>query len=47
MLMTKRKPVSVSEILVEEFMKPMELTQAGCPTRVGFFCALSGQNENV
>src|ERR1700675_129811 len=27
MLMTKRKPVSVGEILVQEFMKPMGLTQ--------------------
>jgi addiction module HigA family antidote len=27
MLMTKRKPASVSEILVEEFMKPLGLTQ--------------------
>ena len=28
MLMTKRKPASVGEILVEEFMAPMRLTQA-------------------
>jgi len=27
MLMTKRKPASVGEILVQEFMKPMGLTQ--------------------
>jgi addiction module HigA family antidote len=27
MLMTKRKPASVGEILVEEFMVPMNLTQ--------------------
>lgn len=27
MLMTKRKPASVGEILVQEFMEPMELTQ--------------------
>ena len=27
MLLTKRKPVSVGEILTEEFMVPMELTQ--------------------
>src|SRR5688500_2442465 len=27
MLITKRKPVSVGEILTEEFMKPMALTQ--------------------
>ena len=28
MLMTKRKPASVGEILIEEFMEPMGLTQA-------------------
>lgn len=28
MLMTKRKPATVGEILVEEFMRPMKLTQA-------------------
>ncbi len=28
MLMTKRKPATVGEILVQEFMEPMELTQA-------------------
>jgi antitoxin HigA-1 len=28
MLMTKHKPVSVGEILVQEFMEPMGLTQA-------------------
>jgi antitoxin HigA-1 len=28
MLMTKRKPVGVGEILVQEFMEPMGLTQA-------------------
>jgi addiction module HigA family antidote len=28
MLMTKRRPASVGEILVEEFMEPMALTQA-------------------
>ena len=28
MLMTRRKPAPVSEILIEEFMKPMGLTQA-------------------
>src|ERR1700676_2313594 len=27
MLMTKRKPASVGEILVQEFMEPMSLTQ--------------------
>jgi addiction module HigA family antidote len=29
MLMTKRKPVPVGEILTEEFMRPMGLTQGG------------------
>lgn len=28
MLITKRKPVSVGEILKEEFLKPMDVTQA-------------------
>lgn len=28
MLMTRRKPASVGEILTEEFMKPMALTQS-------------------
>jgi addiction module HigA family antidote len=28
MLMTKRKPATVGEILIEEFMEPMGLTQA-------------------
>jgi antitoxin HigA-1 len=28
MLTTKRKPATVGEILVEEFMQPMGLTQA-------------------
>jgi addiction module HigA family antidote len=27
MLMTKRKPATVGKILIEEFLKPMELTQ--------------------
>jgi len=28
MLMTKRKPATVGEILIEEFMQPLGLTQA-------------------
>ncbi|MGO9450863.1 MAG: HigA family addiction module antitoxin [Candidatus Binataceae bacterium] len=28
MLMTKRKPATVGEILIEEFMKPLRLTQS-------------------
>jgi addiction module HigA family antidote len=35
MLMTKRKPASVGEILVEEFMEPMGLTQAALAEAMG------------
>src|ERR671914_730032 len=35
MLMTKRKPVTVAEILVEEFMRPMGLTQAALAAAMG------------
>ena len=35
MLMTKRKPAPVSEILIEEFMKPMGLTQAQLAEAMG------------
>ena len=35
MLMTKRKPAPVSEILVEEFMKPMGLTQGALAEAMG------------
>lgn len=35
MLMTKRKPASVAEILVEEFMRPMGLTQAALAEAMG------------
>jgi addiction module HigA family antidote len=35
MLTTKRKPASVGEILVEEFMKPMALTQAALAEAMG------------
>ncbi|MBA3895880.1 MAG: HigA family addiction module antidote protein [Sphingomonadaceae bacterium] len=35
MLMTKRKPVSVGEILTEEFMTPMGLTQAALADAMG------------
>jgi len=35
MLITKRKPVSVGEILVEEFMEPMGLTQAALAEAMG------------
>ena len=31
MLTTKRKPATVGEILVEEFMRPMGLTQCNRP----------------
>jgi antitoxin HigA-1 len=35
MLTTKRKPVSVGEILVQEFMEPMGLTQAALADAMG------------
>lgn len=35
MLMTKRKPVTVGEILVEEFMQPLDLTQASLAEAMG------------
>lgn len=35
MLLTKRKPVSVGEILVEEFMEPLGLTQAASAEAMG------------
>jgi len=35
MLTTKRKPVTVGEILVEEFMAPMGLTQAALAEAMG------------
>jgi len=33
--MTKRKPVTVGEILVEEFMQPLKLTQGGLAAAMG------------
>ena len=35
MLMTKRKPVTVGEILVEEFLQPMGLTQTALAEAMG------------
>jgi len=35
MLTTKRKPASVGEILVEEFMQPLGLTQGGLAAAMG------------
>src|SRR3954452_2150726 len=35
MLMTKRKPTTVSEILIEEFMKPMGLAQGTLAKAMG------------
>lgn len=35
MLHTKRKPVSVGEMLVEEFLAPMELTQSALAQAMG------------
>jgi antitoxin HigA-1 len=34
-LLTKRKPVTVAEILVEEFMEPMNLTQSALAQAMG------------
>ena len=38
MLTTKRKPATVGEILIEEFMQPMELTQAALAEAMGVQC---------
>ena len=35
MLMTKRKPATIGEILVEEFMKPIGLTQGALADAIG------------
>lgn len=35
MLMTKRKPASVGEILAEEFLRPLELTQGALADAMG------------
>lgn len=35
MLMTERKPASVGEMLVEEFLEPMELTQSALAEVMG------------
>ena len=35
MLLTKRKPASVGEILIEEFMEPMGLTQTALAKAMG------------
>lgn len=35
MLKTKRKPVSVGEMLIEEFLKPNKLTQEGLAKAMG------------
>jgi antitoxin HigA-1 len=35
MLVTKRKPATVGEILIEEFMEPMGLTQAALAEAMG------------
>ena len=35
MLMTKRRPASVGEILLEEFMEPLGLTQGGLAEAMG------------
>jgi antitoxin HigA-1 len=35
MITTKRKPVTISEILIEEFMQPLDLTQAALADAMG------------
>ena len=35
MLITKRKPVTVGEMLIEEFMEPLNLTQAALADAMG------------
>lgn len=35
MLMTKRKPATVGEILIEEFMQPLSLTQSALSDAMG------------
>ena len=35
MLMTKRKPATIGEILVEEFVKPIGLTQGALAEAMG------------
>ena len=35
MLTTKRKPATIGEILVEEFMRPLDLTQAALAEAMG------------
>ena len=35
MLITKRKPITVGEILVEEFLRPMSLTQVALSEAMG------------
>jgi antitoxin HigA-1 len=48
MLMTKRKPASVGEILIKEFMEPFSLTQGdlaeamGVPPSMPTSCATIG-----
>ncbi len=41
MLTTKRKPATVGEILVEEFMRPIGLTQAALAEAMGFRASTS------
>jgi hypothetical protein len=38
MLMAKRKPATFGEVLVEEFMKPMGLTQGALADAIGVQC---------
>jgi addiction module HigA family antidote len=51
MLTTKRKPATVGEILIEEFMRPMGLTQAALAEAMGVqrkhVSALCNDHRNV
>ncbi len=41
MLTTKRKPATVGEILTEEFMQPMGLTQGALAEAMAFSASMS------
>ncbi len=51
MLMTKRKPATVGEILIEEFMQPLKLAQSALAKAMGVQCkhvnALCNDRRNV
>jgi hypothetical protein len=47
MLTTKRKPASVGEILIEEFMEPMGLTQGALAEAMGVQCKFVNSRANL